>query len=166
MAYSLIPKMRKDGVILLTDGAANTLTVSYEDGNFTFTPVKSGTPVILRDRGTITNVRNADFEPSASGSFSIHLRQFRDGGEAGSVMDFVNKTGHYSGNTSTGDTGVPLVEEYCITIRYTCDSSISGDVADTYVDLQKCVCNVSFAESDPSTLTIDFVSYGSTGYSG
>ena len=166
MAYSLIPKMRKDGVITITDGAANSLEVEYEDGNFTFTPVKSGTPVILRDRGTITNVRNADFEPTASGSFSIHLRQFRAGAQAGSVMDFVNQTGHYSTNTSTGGTGTPLVEEYCVTIRYNIDSTALGEVADTHVDLQKCVCNVSFAEGDPSSLTIDFISYGTIGYSG
>ena len=37
MAYSTIPKVRKDGIITLQDsGGTNTLEISYEEGNFTF----------------------------------------------------------------------------------------------------------------------------------
>ena len=34
MAYSTIPKVRRDGTITLKDAGAVTLAVSYEEGNF------------------------------------------------------------------------------------------------------------------------------------
>ena len=38
MAYSVVPKTKRDGLITLIDGTAIavTLEVAYEDGNFTF----------------------------------------------------------------------------------------------------------------------------------
>ena len=43
MAYSTVPKMRRDGKITLKDGTGTpvTLEVAYEEGNFTFTPTRS-----------------------------------------------------------------------------------------------------------------------------
>ena len=97
MAYSTLPKTRRDGVITLKDGTGTpvTLEVAYEEGNLTFDTPKAAQTVI-RDRGTISTVRKGDDEPTASGSFSAYFRQFTDGSEAGSILDFINQTGHYS----------------------------------------------------------------------
>lgn len=164
MAYSTIPKMKKDGTIVLKDGTGSpvTLTVAYEEGNLQFTPTKAA-QVIIRDRNVITNVRQGDEEPSVSGSFSIFLRQFTDTGEAGAVLDFVNKQGHYSSNVSTGETGTPQVEEYCIDIQYSIDGASLGE-SDQTVTISKAICNVSFSEGEPSVLTIDFVAFGGITY--
>ena len=167
MAYSTVPKMRRDGKIRLADGTGSpvTLEVAYEEGNFTFTPTKAA-QVIIRDRHAITNVRRGDEEPSASGSFSIYLREFTDSAQAGSVLDFVNKTGTYASNVSTGASGTPDIEEYCIDIEYQVEGTDLGDDADHTATLTKCICDVVFTEGDPSTLAINFVCFGDVTYTG
>jgi hypothetical protein len=164
MAFSTIPKMRKDGTLTLLDNAgANTLEIQYEDGNFTFTPTKRQ-QLVLRDRGVITTVRQSDADPAATGSFSVHFRQFTDSG-VGGVIDFVNKTGGYASNVSTGSSGTPYIEEYCIDIKYEVDGSAVGDDNSTYTaTISKCICNISFTEGDASQVNIEFTAYGSVSY--
>ena len=167
MAYSTVPKMRRDGKITLKDGTGTpvTLDIAYEEGTFTFTPTKPA-QVIIRDRHQITNVRRGDEEPASSGSFSLFLRQFTDGSEAGAALDFVNKTGFYSGNISSGATGSPQIEEYCVDIENFIEGTDLGDDDDHKVTLTKCICDVAFSEGDPDTLTINFVSFGAVSYTG
>lgn len=167
MAYSTVPKMRRDGKITLKDGTGTpvTLEVSFEEGTLAFTPTKPA-QVILRDRHAITNVRRGDEEPAASGSFSIYLREFTDSANLGSVLDFVNKTGGYAANVSTGASGTPQIEEYCIDIEYTVEGTDLGDDSDHTATLTKCICDIAFSEGDPSTLTINFVSFGAVSYTG
>ena len=160
MAFSTIPKMRKDGTLTLLDnGASNTLEIEYEEGNFTFTPTKRQ-QVVLRDRGAITTVRKGDEDPIATGSFTVHFRQFTSG-DAGGVIDFVNKTGHYASNVSTGSSGTPFIEEYCIDIKYEVDGTQVGETGTYTATISKAVCNVSFTEGDASTINIEFTAYGS-----
>jgi len=166
MAYSVVPKMRRDGTIKLLDNAgSNTLTISFESGDFNFTPSKDA-EVIIRDRNAISNVRRGDEEASATGSFTVFMREFTDSAQAGSVLDFVNKTGQYASNVSTGSTGTPRIEEYCIDIEYTAEGTDNGDDADHKATLSKCICNVVFTEGDPSTLAINFTCYGGVVYVG
>lgn len=166
MAYSELPKTRRDGVIKLKDGTGPTpieLTIAFEEGNLTFDTPKAAQTVI-RDRGTISTVRKGDDEPVASGSFSAFFRQFTDGSEAGSILDFINKTGHYASNISTGSSGTPFIEFYCVDLEYTIDATALGDDAATTATLSKCVCTASFTEGDPSSFTINFTSYGAIAY--
>ena len=165
MAYSTIVKTKRDSILTLKDGTGSpvTLEISYEEGNVTFDTPKAAQSVI-RDRGAIVNVRKGDDEPAATGSFSAYFRQFTDASEAGDILDFINKTGHYSSNVSTGSTGTPYVEFYCIDIEYKCDSALTGDAADHIATLSKCVCTASFTEGDPSAFTINFTCYGGVSY--
>jgi hypothetical protein len=76
MAYSTVPKCRRDGVIQLRDsGGVNTLDVAYEDGNLTFSVAPKEAQNIFRDRGIITTVRRGD-SAEITGSFTIHMREF------------------------------------------------------------------------------------------
>ena len=142
MAYSSIPKAKKDGVIKLLDGTTPTaveLTVAYEEGNFTFDNIASEAredQTVIRDRGVITTVRKADQQP-LTGSFSAYFRQFTSG-TAGSILDFISKSGSYSSNTSAGSSGSPYVEFYCIDIKYNSAGNTGGlgDDADSSVTLR------------------------------
>ena len=161
MAYSTLPKTRRDGTITLSDGTGTpvTLEVAFEEGAFSMdTPKEAQT--VIRDRGEIVTVRKGDSEPSASGSFTAFFRQFTDGSEAGSILDFINKTGHYSSNLSTGSSGTPFVEFYCIDIEYKAAAGSLGDAETHEATLSKCVCTASFTEGDPSSFTINFTCYG------
>lgn len=167
MAYSTVPKTKRDGVIQLRDGTGSpvTLDVAFEDGNFSFSQPQQFSELVIMDRGSFSAIRRQD-EQAITGSFSFHFRQFADSGEAGSVRDFINKSGFYSGNISTGTTGTPFVEHYCIDIRYTAEGTDFGDDADHQVTLSKCVCNLDFAEGDPSAWTLNFTAYGGAVVSG
>lgn len=162
MAYSTIPKVRRDGVLTLKDGTGTPveLEISYEEGNFTFDVAKEDQTVI-RDRGTISTIRKGDEQP-ITGSFNAFMRQFTDNSEAGSILDFINKTGHYNTNVSTGS-GVPFVEHYCIDIVYKVEAT-SLETLDHTATLSKCICTVSFAEGDPSAFSISFTCYNGVTY--
>lgn len=161
MAYSVVPKTKRDGVIKLKDGAATAveLEVAFEDGNFSFSQPNQYSELVVMDRGNFSVVRKQD-EQAITGSFSFHFRQFTDGSEAGSVRDFINKNGFYSANTSAGESGTPYVEHYCIDIEYTAEGTNFNDEADHTVTLSKCVCSLDFAEGDPSAFTLNFTCYG------
>lgn len=162
MAYSTVPKTKRDGKIELIDGTTPTATVlevAYEDGNFTFSDPQQFSELVVMDRGNFSAIRKQD-EQAKTGSFSFHFRQFTDGSEAGSIRDFINKSGNYTGNTSTGTSGTPYVEHYTIDILYTAEGTDFGDDADHTVRLSKCVCSLDFSEGDPSSFTLNFTCYG------
>ena len=168
MAYSTVPKTKRDGKITLKDGTGTpvTLEIAYEDGNFTWSQPNKFTELVIMDRGDITTVRKQD-EQVQSGSFSFYFRQFSDSGEAGSVRDFINASGFYSGNASTGSTGTPYIEHYCIDIVYFAEGTDFGDDTDHQVTLSKCVVtSFDFAEGDPSAWTLNFTCYGGAAVSG
>jgi len=163
MAYSTIPKVRRDGTITLKDAGAVTLAVSYEEGNFSV-DIPKDDQTVIRDRSTITTVRKGDEQP-ITGSFSFYFRDFTDD-EAGSVRDFINKENFYSANASTGATGAPFVELYCIDIDFTIDGALDGNTTtDPKMTLQRAVCTFSLAEGDPGTYTVNFTAYGGVTYS-
>lgn len=169
MAYSVVPKTRRDGTIKLIDGTTPTpveLTVAYEEGNLSFDIPDAYSSLVIRDRGDISAVRNQD-QSIITGTFSFNLRQFTDGAEAGSVIDFIDKDGNYSSNVSTGSTGTPYIEMYAINIQYDVEGTDHGDDADHSCTLSKCVVDsYSVAEGDPTNVTINFSCYGGYTYTG
>ena len=162
MAYSTIPKVRRDGTITLKDAGAVTLAVTYEEGNFSVA-VPKDEQTVIRDRSTITTVRKGDEQP-ITGSFSFYFRDFTDD-EAGSVRDFINKENFYSGNASTGTTGAPFVEFYCIDIDFEVDGTLDGNTTtNPKMTLQRAVCTFSLADGEPGSYTVNFTAYGGVTY--
>ena len=163
MAYSTVPKVRRDGTLTLKDGGgpAVTLAISYEEGNFAFeTPLDDQT--VIRDRSSITTVRKGDEQP-ITGSFSFYFRAFTSS-DVGGVRDFLLAQNAYSANVTTGTTGSPYVEHYCIDIEFKVEGTDLGDSADHTATLLKCVCSLSFAEGDPDTYSLSFTCYGGVVY--
>lgn len=163
MAYSTAPKVRRDGKITLKDGTTPTavsLVVAYEEGNFSFDQTKSDR-IVIRDRGTIGSVRKGDDQP-ITGSFTIYMRQFTSA-SAGSVLDFINKTGSYSSNVSSDST--VSTDEYAINIEFEVDGDAVGDDdGDTTATFDTCICTASFAEGDPNQITVNFECYNGVTY--
>jgi len=164
MAYSTIPKVRRDGTLVLKDGTGTpvTLTVAYEEGNFSF-DVPLDAQTVIRDRSLIVAVRKGDEEP-ISGSFSFYFRAFSSS-DAGGVRDFISGSNAYSSNVSTGGTGSPYVEHFAVDMQFTVEGTDLGDAADHVATFSKCVCSMSFAEGDPDTWTLNFTCYGGVSYS-
>lgn len=158
MSYSTVPKVRRDGTLVLKDGGSATLEIQYEEGNLTFDVTKPDQTVI-RDRGSITTVRKGDDQPAATGSFSAYMREFADNTNTGSIIDFINKTNSYSSNVTATSSGI-YIEEYAIHIEYQVEGTTLGDDANHKATLNSCIATVSFTEGDPSMINISFTTYG------
>ena len=169
MAYSVVPKTRRDGKITLTDGTGGapvSLEVAFEEGNLSIDKPNAFSSLVIRDRGDISAVRKQDAS-IITGSFSFNLRQFTDGAEAGSIIDFVDKTGFYVANISTGSSGTPYLEQYAIDIKYDVEGTDHGDDADHSATLSKCIVDsYSVSEGDPTNVTLNFSCYGGVTYTG
>lgn len=168
MAYSTVPKVRRDGTITLLDsGGTNSLVVAYEEGNLTFDLTKSD-QTVLRDRGVISTVRKGDDQPIATGSFTAYMRQFTSA-TAGSIIDFINKTGSYATNVSVAASGsgrTVFIEHYAIDIQFDVAGTAFGDDdGDHQALLKSAVCTVSFSEGDPSAFSISFTAYEEVAFS-
>lgn len=160
MAYSVIPKTKRDGKITLVDGSATpvTLEIAFEDGNFSFSQPQSHSELVLMDRGQFSVIRKQD-QQAITGSFGFHFREFTSA-SVGGVRDFINKVNAYSSNASTGISGTPFIEHYAIDIKYEAEGTDFNDDKDHSVTLSKCVCTLDFAEGDPSAFTLNFTCYG------
>lgn len=161
MAASVVPKVRRDGTILLTDGAANSYTVAYENGDCSFDGGAKADRIVIKDRGTIVGLRKGD-DPVPSLSFSVFFRDWTDG-TSGALIDFLDKTGSFSGNTSAGGAGY---EQYLIDIKLTVEGTDNGDTADHTATAAKCLCTWSFSESDPDTISVTAEVLGGFTYTG
>ena len=159
MAYSTTVKTRRDGSITLKDGtspAKVTLVVAYEgDGNFTYSDTVADR-VVIYDRGAIVGLRKGN-NSIQSGSFSIAMRQFTDTPQAGSVIDFINKTGKYSTNNSSGGNAFKF---YTVDIHLVVEGTDHGDASDHEVTLSNCLCTYDFSEGEQNSFTINFECYG------
>ena len=63
MAYSTVPKTKRDGKITLKDGTGTpvTLEVAYEDGNFSFSQqAQNYSQLVIMDRGDFAAIRKQD----------------------------------------------------------------------------------------------------------
>ena len=151
-------KTVRDGQITLKDGTGSpvTLVVTYEgEGNFTFTDDKSERLTIMQ-RGTIVGCRKQN-DVVTTGSFSINFREFSDT-SSGSIIDFIMKTGSYSGNTSTGGAG--FSDFYMIDVQIKIEGTDHGDAGDHYATLKKCIVTYDFAEGFPDTVNLNIECYG------
>jgi len=165
MAYSTVPKVKRDGKIVLSDGTGSpvTLEVAYEDGNFSADFPSLQSSLVVYDRGSLSAVRKQD-DQFITASFSANMREFTDA-TAGSIVDFCNKTNAYSGNLSAATGTLPYIEQYCIDIVFTVEGTDHGDLKDHTATYSKCIPDsISFSEGDPSSFTISFTGYGGVVY--
>lgn len=160
MADSLVVATRRDGTIIITDGAASGYTVSFEVGDFSYSEPKADR-VVIRDRGAIAGLRKGD-DPVISFSFSVHLRSLTDT-TADNILDRIYNRGFHAGAlVSTGTDGF---EQFLQTVEFKADtSSINGKSYS--VVFAKCHLELgNMSESaDGDTLEISGECYGGLTY--
>jgi hypothetical protein len=159
MALSNVVKVRRDGTITLTSGGGSpvTLTVDYEDGNFSGNLLGAEEDrIVIRDRGTIVGLRKGD-DQVGSLSFSVHFREFTNAGASGVVLDFINGTQAGSALTTTGGAGF---EQFLCDVTMTVEGSDHGDSADAAVKFEYVLLTADFSEGDPNVLNFQGEVYG------
>ena len=165
MALSNSVKVRRDGTVSLISGGGSpvTLTVDYEDGNFSADLLgEDADRIVIRDRGTIVGVRKGD-DQVGSLSFDVHFREFTNAGASGVILDFVNATQAGSALTTVAGTGF---EQFMCEVRMTVEGTDHGDSADAVAIFDKVLLTASFAEGDPDTLSISGEVYGPISFTG
>lgn len=159
MAESTLPKVKNDGTLTVTNAAAASYTVAYEDGDCSFAAEKNAR-IVVRDRGVITTVRSGD-APVPTISFSVHMRQFTDAGDL-NLCDILDRRASASAWANT--TGV-----YSDFPSFNWTFTVEGttpDGADHTAVFANCVGTWKLSEGEPNKIEVTLECYGGITYTG
>jgi len=161
MAESTVVRVKRDGqTAILDSGGANTYTVSYEPGDFSYDSPQEGVNLFL-DRGVIggtPSLRYGDDAPMTF-SFSAYLRDLGDTGVAyATLLDICHVyAGGHVATTWTSTLGVASdVKTWTVTL--TIDGASFGE-ADKTLTFKYAVLRASVSEGDPDSISVSGTSY-------
>jgi len=157
MAESLVPRTKRDGQVVITDGT-RTYTINKEVGDFSWDSPNETVNAFL-DRGaygSTPDLRLGDDQPSTF-SFSAYLRDMFSTTYA-TLSDLCNKTaGSYVATTWASTLG-SASDVTTWTVQYTVDGSPFGE-ADKTITFAYSVLRASTSESDQSTVSVSGTSH-------
>jgi len=152
-------KVRRDGTVKLTSGGGSpvTLTIDYEDGNFSADLLGARADrIVIRDRGSIVGLRKGD-DQVGSLSFSVHMREFKNGSHA-TLVDFINGTAAGATLTSVSGSGY---EQFLVDVTMEIEGPTNGDSADAVATFQSVLLTADFSEGDPNVINVSGEVHGS-----
>lgn len=151
-------KVRRDGTVKLTSGGGSpvTLTIDYEDGNFSADLLGARADrIVIRDRGSIVGLRSGD-DQVGSLSFSVHMREFSNQSHA-TLIDFCNGSAAGSSLVSVEGSGY---EPFLCNVTMEIEGVANGDSADAVAIFNSVLLTADFAEGDPSVINVSGEIYG------
>jgi hypothetical protein len=157
MALSTVVKNFRDGRIRLKR-PAHSLLVPVANGDFQISGLKDrlAEAVAYESRGQIDSLRHTT-RIYPTGSFSFKLREFSEV-TAGTVIDFLLKTGFFAAATSTA---VVPGEVDQLSIEFEVEGTDLGDATDHDFEVTGVhPTSVDISEGDPSSVTVAFTVYG------
>ncbi|MGA0312728.1 MAG: hypothetical protein ACO3N4_06610 [Ilumatobacteraceae bacterium] len=162
MAESAIPKVLRDGTLVIKDGTtptANTHTVQYSDAvSLTLTETAA---IHIFNRGTRVYTRKGnDAIPTIS--FTVIFTGYTDGTD-GTALDAMRKTGAFSSWVKS----LATVEHYNVTLEFTVAGTSLGDDADHKMTLTgvRLLDSVP-AEGDPYNVSFNCEVLGTVTFTG
>jgi len=158
MAISTIVKTKRDGTLTLADsGAAHSLTVAYEGGDFSLT-VPGPTILSVLDRGAFTSpptLRKGDDQP-CTWTFTAYLRDLSDAAYA-TLEQILCNAGYFASDwISRGGANADVKTVLC---TWTIEGIAHGDSAAHTCVLDYSFITGSLAEGDPATVSVSGTSY-------
>jgi len=157
MPISSIVKNFRDGTITLASGGGSpiTLTVQYENGDFSLTGANSGAGSYeitkYLDRGDLGTVRRTN-RSFPTGSFSAHLTDLSDATQ-NTLWDAVNQSGSFSAAVSTLGANADV---YTLNITLSIEGTTLGEAADHVLVMNNCRCSIDVSEGDPDSFSLSF----------
>jgi len=162
MPESTVCRVRRDGQIAILDaGGANTYTIAYEPGDFSYDSPQEAVNNLM-DRGVIGAapcVRLGDEQPMTL-SFSAYLRDLGDttGAAYATLLDLCHVyAAGYVATTWTSTLGVTS-DATTWTVTLTLDGASFGE-ADKTLTFNFCSLRASVSEGDPNTISVAGTSY-------
>lgn len=153
MAMTTNPLIPADGTITITDGAALTYTIVYEDGDFSMTGLMKSQMTLqaFKDRGITYSVRQTE-DSNIEFSFSCHAISVLGDGVTATPSDVALKLGVWAAATSK--IAVTQGDAYLLQVKWTGERTNFGSTADTTATLKYCSLALDFAEGLPGKLSI------------
>jgi hypothetical protein len=161
MAESTILRTKRDGQIVISDNAgANSYTLAYEPGDFSYT-IPDQTTVNTLDRGIFgatPSLRPGDDQPMTLG-FSAHQRDVGDTGGAYATLEDIlyRYTGGYV-DTNWVSTMGANADFFTVTVALTIDGAIAGE-ADKTLTFNFVRLTGGASEGDPNVVTVSGTAY-------
>lgn len=159
---SEVVKVIEDGLVeVLSNGAADTYTCDYEDGDvgFGIGPGNEDESVVIYARNRIRGSRRGKQQPLEI-SFTVGFRTFTNSKSGAtnpcSLKDAITGTGGASGWTKNSASH----QQFNVGLRFTVDGTTHNDGANHVVTFSACICRYEFKEGDPSKVTITATCYG------
>lgn len=152
MPLASTPLIPNDGVIVITDGAALTFTLNFEDGDLSFSEIAEGQKnyEMFFHRGRFYGARKTQDSP-VEVSFSCHAVGFTDAAQA-SILDVVRKGGLWAGALSTLPIGAG--DLYCVRLTWTGERTNFGGTADSSAVMKYFHPTAAFSEGTPGKFNI------------
>lgn len=158
MANAANPLIPPDGQLVITDGAALTFTLPYEDGDISISGLTKGQKAVQKftTRGRGYAVRETE-DQDVEISFTAHAVGLKSDGTTALISDIVNKIGVWSGATST----LPAAagDAFCVTCTWTGERTSYGASADAYLRLKYVHFDEDFSEGIPGKISVKGTAY-------
>lgn len=154
MALDSNAMVPRDGTLTLSDatGTPITLTVAYEDGDFSWDGMEEGyfEVEIFYDRGTPYNARKTKIH-DLTWEFSAHATDFTDATEK-TILDAVLKKGAFaSGVSQLGSTA----DVWALKVNFVAErSNYTSGATDSSLTIAKNRLRVGFAEGNPAKFKV------------
>ncbi len=158
MAYSTVVKTKRDGKLTFSDsGAANTLVIAFEAGDFNLS-IPGPSIVANLDRGEFgatPSLRKSD-DQAMTATFTAYLRDLSDAGYA-TLEEILLQSGDV-GSSWVSTLGANA-EVFTLDLGWLIEGTDHGDASDHSLTVPFCVVTGSLGEGDPDTINISITSY-------
>jgi hypothetical protein len=153
VALNSVPIIPRDGQLVISDnsGTPITLTVQYEDGDFSAGSFRQSnmSTQSFRDRGEFYAHRKVQ-EEEIEFSFSAHATDFTDATEK-CLIDAFCKTGAFASGVSKLGSSADV---WAVQIVFTAEQTNYGAGSDGTITLTYCIGEVKFSEGLPGKFEI------------
>ena len=162
MAESAVPKVPRDGTLVIKDGTtptANEYSVQYSDA-VSYTDTQTAAIHVFNRGSRVYTRKGNDGIPSLS--FTVLLASFTDGTD-GTILDAMTKAGAFSSWVKVLST----VEHYNVTGVFTLEGTDHGDDTDHTVTCTGLrLVDYAVSEGEPMTITVNCEVLGTITYTG
>lgn len=159
MANAANPLIPVDGSIVITDGAALTFTLNYEDGAFQVSGLNGQNQksfVSFKSRGKTYAVRAVE-DVDIEFSFTAHAVGIISDGTTAILGDVILKKGVWASASSKLPTASG--DAYLLQVRWTGERTAFGASADSVLTLKYCALTMDFSEGVPGQISVKGTCY-------
>jgi hypothetical protein len=158
MANAANPLLPTDGQITISDGAALTLVLLYEDGDTSIGGLNSSqkTRQAFKSRGKTYAVRDVE-DKDISINWTAHAVHIIGDGATGTIGDAILKKAVWAAATSK--LAVANGDAYLLQVSWRGERTNFGAAADNVITLKYCDLEMDFSEGVPGKLSIKGIAY-------